>query len=187
MVKDEETIWRKFISKHMQMFILFIVAAVVAIIGVIYVFLWFVGDAQATGLVPTILGSWAMGHVISFLLNLIFWELVIVGIPVVIVITLIYFLWWKQLPDAERKEYKEKHLFGKSSRTRDGGGVFSFFVFIAFLIKIYLDGNWDKAFATWEFDYLIASWITALIWMFAIIGIPILLGLIWWITTGRKK
>jgi hypothetical protein len=187
MAKDEETIWRKFIDKHLQMFILFIVAAVMAIIGVIYVFLWFVGDAQATGLVPTILGEWAMAHVISFLLNLLFWELVIVGIPVGIVIALIYVLWWKQLPAAERKEYRTKHLFGKSSRTRDSGGVFSFFVFIAFLIKIYLDGNWDKAFATWEFDYLISSWITALIWMFVIIGIPMLLGLIWWITSGRKK
>lgn len=187
MVENEDKIWKKFISKHLQMFVLFIVAAVVAIIGAIYVFLWFVGDAQSTGLVPTALGSWAMGHVISFLLNLIFWEIIIIGIPVIIVIAVIYSLWWKKLPDAERKEYKKKHLFGKKSRTRDGGGIFSFIVFIAFVIKIYLDGNWDYPFANWEFNYLVYSYLTALVWIFIIIGIPMLLGLIWWITSGRKK
>jgi len=187
MAENEEKIWRKFLSKHWQMFVVWVVLAIVAIIGVIYVFLWFVGDAQSTGLVPTILGSWTMGHLISFLLNLIFWEILIIVIPVIIVIAAIYFLWWKQLPDAERKEYKKKHLFGKSSRTRDGGGIFSLFIFIAFVIKVWLDGNWDVPFATWKFDYLVYSYLTALIWILIIIGIPVLLGLIWWITSGRKK
>ena len=187
MVDNEEKIWKKFLNKHLQMFVLFIGIAIVAIIGAIYVFLWFVGDAQSTDLVPTILGSWTMGHLISFLLNLIFWEILIIGIPVIIVIAAIYFLWWKQLPDAERKEYKKKHLFGKSSRTRDGGGIFSLFVFILFVIKVYLDGNWDLPFANWEFNYLVYSYLTVLIWILIIIGIPMLLGLIWWITSGRKK
>jgi hypothetical protein len=187
MVEKDEKIWNKFLSKHWQMFAAWVVIAIVAIIGAVYVFLWFVGDAQTTGLVPTILGSWSMGHLITFLLNLLLWEILIIVIPVIIVIAAIYFLWWKKLPDAERKEYKKKHLFGKSSRTRDGGGIFSFFIFIAFVIKIWLDGNWDVPFATWKFDYLVYSYLTALLWILIIIGIPVILGVIWWITTGRKK
>ena len=187
MAENEEKIWRKFLSKHWQMFVVWVVVAIGAIIGAIYVFLWFVEDAQLTGLVPEILGSWTIRHLITFILNLIFWEILLIVIPVIIVIAAIYFLWWKKLPDAERKEYKKKHLFGKSSRTRDGGGIFSFVVFIAFAIKIFLDGNWEKPFASWKFDYLVYSYLTALIWILIIIGIPILLGLIWWITSGRKE
>ena len=69
MVENEEKIWRKFLSKHWQMFAVWVVIAIVAIIGAIYVFLWFVEDALLTGLVPEILGSCTMGQLITFILN----------------------------------------------------------------------------------------------------------------------
>ena len=181
-------IWSKFLSKHWKIFALIVAIGIVAIIGAIYIFLWFVGDAQSTNLVPTTLGLWTMGYFVSFILYLILWEILYIGIPVLIVIAAIFFLWWKKLPDEEKKEYKHGHLlFGKRSHRSDAGGGISFLIFIFFIIKIYLDGNWDFPFAEWSFDYLVYSWLTALLVVILIFAIPLGLGAIWWIHSKMKK
>jgi len=169
------------------MLVLFVVAAILAIAGAILVFLWFVGDAQVTSLVPATVGLWTIGYLVTFLLHLIFWEVLFIGIPVIITVAAIYFLWWKKIPDEERKEYRRRHLFGKSSRRTDGGGAISLLVNIVFIIKVYLDGNWNVPFATWTFDYLVYSYLWALLWMLIIFGIPLLLGGTWWIRREMKK
>jgi len=56
-----------------------------------------------------------------------------------------------------------------------------------FCIKVYLDGNWGVAIATWKFDYLVYSYLWALIWILIIFGIPMALGGIWWIRHEMKK
>jgi hypothetical protein len=185
--EDEDKIWKIFLRRHWKMFAVFIAIAIVAIIGAISVFRWFVGDAISTGLVPELLGEWSIGYLVTFLLNLLYWEILYIGIPVLIVVVLIIFLWWKKLPKEERKEYRKGHLFfGKSSKSDFGGGI-SFLVFIFFIIKVWLDGNWGLKFGTWEFEYLISTWITALIWVLIIFAIPIGLGIIWWIHSQLKK
>jgi hypothetical protein len=185
--ENDNNIWKKFLRNHWNMLIIFIVGAILACIGAIYVFLWFVGEAQLTGLAPTLLSGWAMGHFIPFLLHLIFWEFLFIGLPVIIAAAATYFLWWKKLPDKERKEYRDGHLFGKHSRRTDASGGISFLVFIVFCIKVYLDGNWGDAIATWKFDYLVYSYLLALIWILIIFGIPMALGGIWWIRHEMKK
>ena len=187
MAETGEKIWKKFLRRHWNMFMLFVAAATIAIIAAIFVFVWFVDHAQATGLVPSALRSWSMRYVVDFLLHLIFWELVLIGIPVIIFIAAVYHLWWKKLPKAERKEYKEKKLFGKRTRKTDGGEAISFLVTIFFVIKIWLDGNWNTPFASWDLDYLVYSWLTALMWVMIIIGIPILIGVIWWLNKEMKR
>jgi hypothetical protein len=169
------------------MLAIFIIGAIIVSIGAILVLLWFVGDSQLTGLVPSTLGQWTMGNLVAFILYLIFWEILLIGIPVIIAIIAVIFLWWKKLPDDEKKEYRSEHLFGKRSKRTEGGQGISFLVFIAFIIKIYLDGNWNVAFATWTFDYLVYSCIIAFIWVLIIIGIPIVIGGTWWILYQVKK
>ena len=186
--KNGENIWIKFLRKHWKMLIIVVLGAILASIGAILVFSWFAGDAQLTGLVPATLGLWAMGHIIPFLLHLLFWEFLLIGIPVIIAEAATYFLWWKKIPDTERKEYRDGHLFSKRShKTEGGGGAISFLIFIAFCIKVYLDGNWGVAVATWKFDYLVYSYLLATIWILIIFGIPIAIGGIWWIRHQMKK
>ena len=186
-VENDEKIWKKFLRNHWKILVLFIVGAILASIGAILVYLWFVGDAQLTGLVPATLGLWSMGHIVTFFLHLILWEAMIIGVPVILTIVGIIFLWWKKLPDDEKKEYKSEHLFGKRSHRAEGGEGISFLVFIAFIIKIYLDGNWNVPFATWTFDYIVYSCLLALIWVLIIFGIPIVIGGTWWIRHEMKK
>lgn len=172
-------VWRKFLKRHWKMAALFAVGAALIAAGAILVFLWFVGQAQSSGIVPISLDLWTMGHLIAFMLNLVFWELLLIGIPTIVALVGAYAL-YRRLPAEERDEYRRGGLF-KSSRRRDFGNGFSFLVNLAFVVKIYLDGNWNSPFATWTFDYLIYSYLVALLAIVVIFLVPALIGGTWWL------
>src|SRR4030067_1021139 len=99
--------WKKFLRKHWNMVALFAVGAVLASVGAILVFLWFVGDAQSTGLVPATLGLWTMGNLVTFILHAILWGLLLIGVPVALA-AVAGWLWWRRLSSEEKKE---NHFF----------------------------------------------------------------------------
>jgi hypothetical protein len=177
--------WKKFLRKHWNIVALFVVAAALAFTGAVYVFLWFVRDAQSTGMVPAILSQWTMGNLVTFILNAIFWELLLIGVPVALA-AVAGWLWWRKLPSEEKKQYR---FFGRRSRTTSGGSGISLLFFIAFCIKVFIDGNWNVPFATstWTLDYVVDSMISILIWSLIIVGIPVAIGIIWWIQHEMKK
>jgi hypothetical protein len=185
--KKYEKIWIKFLRNHWHIVVAFIAGIILAVTGAVLVFLWFVAEAQATGLVPLTLNLWAISHIVTFLLHLIFWEILLIGIPVIIAVVATWQLWWKKIPDKEREEYRKGRLFGKRSKTTDGGGGISLLINIVFVIKIYLDGNWEKPFADWTFDYLVYSYLWAIFWILIIFGIPIAIGATLWIRHEMKK
>ena len=173
--------WGKFLRKHWTAFAAFIAAAILAFAGAVYVFVWFTGNAQSTALVPSTLGMWTMGNVVAFILHAIFWELVLIGIPVAIGAVAAW-QWWKRLPDTEKN-----HLSWKRSRSRGAGGAISPLLFIAFALKVYVDGNWNVAISTYTLDYVVGSMVTILLWIVAIFAIPAIVGLIWWIRHEMNK
>jgi hypothetical protein len=186
--ENSEKIWKKFLRKHWKAIGLFVVGGILVFIGAILVYLWFVEKAQVTGLVPMTLNMWTMGYLVTFVLHVIFWEVLFIGVPAALVAVAVWWLWWKRFPDDEKEEYRREHLFsGTRSRSTNGGGGISFLVFIAFIIKIYLDGNWNVPFAAWTFDYLVYSCIKALIWVLIICGIPLAIGGTWWLRHEMKK
>jgi hypothetical protein len=178
-----ESGWGQFMRKHWTAFASFIVAAILAAAGAVYVFVWFTGNAQATGLVPSTLGLWTMGNTVDFILHAIFWELVLIGIPAAIA-AIVGWQWWKRIPEEEKRMY---HLSSKSSRSRDAGGAISPLLFIAFAIKVYVDGNWNVAISTFSLDYVVGSMVTILLWIVAIFAIPAVIGLVWWIHRETTK
>lgn len=175
--EKESSDWGRFLGKHWRIFAVFIAVAILAIAGAVYVFVWFTGNAQSTGLVPASLGLWTMNNIIMFILNIIFWELVLIGIPVAVG-AVIGWQWWRRLPEEEKMEY---HLSGKRSKTRNAGGAISPLLFIALALKVYVDGNWNQAISTYSLDYVVGSMVTILIWTAAIFAIPAIAGLVWWI------
>jgi hypothetical protein len=168
--------------KHWNMVAVAIAAGILAVIGAVYVFLWFVGNAQSSGLVPSLLGQWSMSNTVSFILHAIFWELLLIGIPVAVG-AILGWQWWKRLPEEEKREYH----FGKSSKSSSAGGAVSPLLFIAFAIKVYVDGNWNHAISTYTLDYVVGSMVTILVWAAAIFAIPAIIGIIWWIRHEMNK
>jgi hypothetical protein len=173
--------WSRFLRKHWPAFAAFIAAAILAFAGAVYVFVWFTGNAQATGLVPPTLGMWSMGNTVAFILHAIFWELVLIGIPVAVGAVAAW-QWWKRLPETEKS-----NLSHKRSRSRSAGGAISPLLFIAFALKVYVDGNWNVAISSYTLDYVVGSMVTILLWIVAIFAIPAIVGLVWWIRHEINK
>ncbi len=173
--------WRLFMRRHWVVFAAFISAAILVAAGTIYVFVWFTGNIQAVGLVPSSLSLWSMMDIVIFILHAIFWELLLIGIPAAIG-GVIGWQWWKHIPEQEKQQY---NLESKRSKGRDAGRVISPLLFIIFAIKVYLDGNWTQAIASWNVDYVVGSMVTIVIWIAAICAIPAAIALAVWI--GRTK
>ena len=162
---------------------MFAAAGIALVVAAVYVFAWFTSNAQSTGLVPSTLGLWTMGNMVAYILHLIFYELVLIGVPAVVV-AVIGWQWWKRLPEREKQEY---HMSGKSSRSSAAGGAIPPLLFIAFAIKVYVNGNWNTAISTYTLNYVVGSMITILEWIAAIAAIPAVIGIIWWIHHEMNK
>ncbi len=180
---EKRSEWGKFLKRHWGAFALFVVAATLAVAFAIYVFVWFTGTAQSMGVVPAVLGAWSMSSVVLFILHAVFWELVLIGIPVAIGAAIAW-QWWKRLPEEEKQSY---HLVGRSSKSRGAGGAIGPLLFIAFALKVYVDGNWSQAISTYTLDYVVGSMVTILIWVAAIFAIPSAVGIAWWIFHEMNK
>lgn len=174
--------WRTFTRRHWGAVAVFAVAAILAFAWAVWVFLWFVGLAQSSDLVPSRIGFWTMANLLNFILNAIFWEVVLVGIPVAVCAGAGW-MWWRRLPYEERRSYR----FGRRGRGAGGGGGIGLLFFIAFLIKVYLDGRWDAAIAAYTVNYVVGSLVLILEWFAVIFGIPAAIALIWWMRRETKK
>jgi hypothetical protein len=174
--------WKGFMRRHWRAGAIFTVACVVIFAAAVYVFWWFTGNAQSTGLVPSSLSLWTMGNLVGFILYSILWELLLIGIPVAIG-AVIAWAWWRRLPEEERRGYH----WGKRARNTGGSGGFGLFLFILFAIKVWLDGNWNAAIATFTLNYVVGSVITILVWLAVIFGIPGAIIVIWWIRHELRK
>jgi hypothetical protein len=174
--------WKGFMRRHWGGVSIFAVACVIVAAWAVYVFWWFVGKAQSTSLVPSSLSLWTTGNLVSFILNSILWEVLLVGIPIIIG-AVIAWQWWRRLSPEERMGYH----FGKRGRKTGGSGGVTFLFFVAFVIKVYLDGNWNIPIATFTVNYVVGSLITILAWLAVIFGIPAAIVATWWIRRELKK
>ncbi|NVM29893.1 MAG: hypothetical protein HWN65_13700 [Candidatus Helarchaeota archaeon] len=188
-VSDE--VWKKFLRRHWKMTLMIIAGISVATIGGFLLFYFFIlPNAIGTGIVPLALSAWTMGNVISFILNIILWEFLIIGIPAIAVAAVIFLQWWNKLPDEEKEEYQREPK-KKGPRRRitagSGSGIISFLVFLTWCIIIYIDGKWDVAFSNWDLNYLTNSILAAFLWDLLIFGLPIGLILLWWLRREMKE
>ncbi len=184
---NSEAVGKMFVKRHWKMLAVAIIGIILAMAGAVMVYLWFVEDAQSTGMVPSTLSQVSVGHIVDFILHLAFWEVLLVGIPVAVSAIAFYFLWWRRLPSGERREYRRAKIFGSDSHSTKAGNGISFAIHVFILLKIYMDGNWNVAISTWSLDYLVNTGLWALLCILVIAGIPMVIGGLWWLSGGKDK
>lgn len=172
-----EANWRGFIKRHWAASTAIGVAAASAAAAAIYLFVWFTANAQTTGLVPVALSLWSMSSVVTYIIYTAIWELAVVGIPVALA-AIAAWQWWKRIPESEKAGLHT----AKASKSRRAGGAISPLLFIAFAIKVYVDGNWTQPIASWNLDYVVGSMVTILLWTVAIFAVPAVIVAVWWLT-----
>ena len=168
---------KKFLLKHWKMTIVMAASIIGAAIIALYVFLWVVSEAILLGPYPVGLGDWTIGLIVMFVLNLIYWELLLVATWVIPLVGGLY--WWvSKLPDAE--------IWKPKRGRRESGDAFGFFIAMGWLIMIWIDGRWNQTLQTWTFTEWIYSWLTALGWLLLIAGIPAIILIVLWFVFGEK-
>ena len=188
-LKTEEAIWIKFLRRHWKIVVIIGAGLITAGIGALLIFLAFKDWAIFNSIVPADLGQWTLGYTFTFILNLILWEFLSIGLPVIAAAAVIFLQWWNKLPDDEKEEYtkERKKTTPRSGITAGtGGSIVWGLTLIVWLIMVYADGKWDLPFQSWQTDYLIMSSLTAFLWVLLIAGIPVAIFVIWWIRRELK-
>lgn len=183
---SEEAV-KKFLRRHWKMAGILIGVIAVAVIVSVYVFFRVAADLQTQGLVPLTLGQWTVGYFIGFMFHVILWEVVFVVSWVIPIVVVIFALWYRKLPDEERKEYGLSPKRGTDPRRIEGGGFFSFWIGVVWLIVVWFTGRWNLAFQNWTFNELIYSWFAACLWALLPLVIAGTIYLIWWLRKEMKK
>ena len=168
--------WKAFVRRHWRLVLAAVGGIAAAGAAALAVFLWVVATTQANGLVPSGLRDWTAGSLVTFVLNLVLWELLLVASWVVPIAAASFFLWYKKLPAEERRELEGAPR--RARRTGGGGGV-SFFVWLVWLVIVWTDGRWNLALKDWTFNQLVESWIAAGLVVLLFVGVPALVYLVW--------
>jgi len=186
---SEKQFWKDIIKKYKNSFIVLIVACVCVVIGVLMVLVWYVNTSPLGGQGTWTFDRWTLNYIVGFIIQIILWELLFVGVPTGLFFGLGGYFWWRKLPAEEKQVFKDREK-KDSHRKKDygGGGGFGFFMFIAYCIYIAVDGNYNTLLGAKSYSYWIFSWFLTLMWIFIVFGIPIgIILLILYFTKWRKK
>jgi hypothetical protein len=173
--------WKAFVRRHWKLVLAGVGGVAGVAVAALAVFLWVVANTQANGLVPSGLGDWSAGSALTFILQLVLWELLLVASWAVPVAAAAFFLWYKKLPEEERRGMEGAPRRGRAA---GGGGGVSFFVFLVWLLIVWSDGRWNLALRNWTFNELVNSWIAAGLVVVLVAGVPALLYLVWVLRKG---
>lgn len=182
---SDEDFWKQKISKHWKAFTIFVVACIFAVASTVWVLFWYIENTSVGAMGMATVGEWTIAGIWEFFIFLVIWELLIVGIPVAIAAGIGWYLWWKKGLTAEEKAEFNGRWRGKG--TAEGGG-FSFFMFIAYSIYLYINGELFTPLGDYPYSFWVYSWFYTLGWLLIIVGIPavIILTLVYF-TIWRKK
>ncbi|MFX1312760.1 MAG: hypothetical protein ACFFHD_09125 [Promethearchaeota archaeon] len=178
---SDETFWKNKIKEHWKTFTIIIAAIICIVIGGLLVLFWVL---EANPFVDPRTGTfndWTLNYVVGFIILIILWELLFVGVPSGLFFGLGGYLWWRRLPEEEKQEFRardKKEKEYKGVKTGGGGGGFSIVMFIAYCIYIAVDGNYNATFGSRSFTYWIYAWFLTLMWILIVVGIPIAIALI---------
>ena len=167
-----------------------IIVGLILFIGAFFVLYGFI-ELSPIGLNgEATLDQWTLKGVVVFSIQIILWELLIIGVPAGLFFGVGGYLWWRRLPEEEKQEIKNRDRKAKHHKKAKyaGGGGSSLLMFIAYCIYIVADGNYNAPFGTQPYSYWVYSYLLTLMWIMIVLGIPAgIICLILYFTKWRKE
>jgi len=189
--KSDETFWMGMAKKHWVAILILVLAVVGVFIGFFCIILTFVANSDVGGYGTWTLAEFSIGTGILWFLLLILWELLLAFLPFIGFCCLILAIYWYVILSEEDKEAikarDRKEKSKKKKRTQEGGGGITFLFTIAFLIVVFIQGQWLTPVGTLPYSYWIEAWLTGFIWCCIIAGIPILVIIILYLVFRSKR
>jgi len=189
MEKEQENsdaqFWKVEIKKHWKVLILFLVAIVILAIIAVNVLIWHIQTSPIGNYGKATFDQWSLDWIVRFIILLILWELLFVGLPAALFFGLGGYLWWQQLPADEKKMYKDQEK--RTHKKRNGGGGCGLLLFIAYCIYIAIDGNFYAAFGSQPYSYWVYSYLLTIGWLMIIFGIPMAIAGLLYLRYWLKK
>ena len=179
---DWNIVWKK----EKKLMTTFIIAGILAIIGFFLVLFCFIETSPLGGEGEWTFNDWTMNYVFGFIILVILWELLFVGIPALIFFGVSGYMWWNNLSAEKKEEYKCLEKDSKTGNLSKGGCGGSFFFFILVCIVIAIDGNWNTRFAELSYSYFFYACMFGLMWLGIIIGSPALIATLIWYRWKEK-
>ena len=184
----EKTYWEKKIKEHWKPFVVVIIALIFAFIGAIIVLIWFIETSPIGAQGDALIGDWSLDWIVGFMILLILWELLFVGLPVVVFFIVGFYIWWNRLSDEDKAEFKARDKKKHRTRNTGGEGGGGLLMFIAYCIYIGLQGNYYAPFSSQPYSYWVYAMFYTLMWLVIIFGIPIgIILIIVYFAVWRKK
>lgn len=173
-IEIDSSFWKKYVKKYWMYVPIYIVGAIVAITFSIIVGLWYMNISVIGGLGTWTFDQWSVGYAVIFMLVLMLFELLMVGLPTLGYMGGVTLLLWSRLPDEEKEELKSRRKKNKGAgRKMGGGGGGSFLLLIVSLVIILVEGNWFEPFGNLPYTYFVYVWLLACLWTSLVFGIPI--------------
>lgn len=195
--KTEEEIgefWKVLIRDHWLKLIPFALVIVAAFISGVYVFLWHneigLGFGSFWGLT---FNDWSFGLCFVYFFMLLLREFLLVMLPTLGVLAILFGLIWAATSPENRQKLKELNKREEEKKKKHpnkasgGAGGCTGIVTIVFLIIMAANGKWDTPFGNMDFQYFVVTYLWAIIWVALVIGIPVLIGGLFYLRYKLKK
>ena len=192
---SNDVFWKRLAVRYWWVVLIFALLLVGVIIGLGLTLDLYIRTSTIGGGGTWTFDQFHMIDVILWCIFLILWELLIVGLPTLAVAgTFVGILWFVVLPDDVKAEIKERNKKEEEKAKKHrgkkagGGGGFGFLLFLGVLIKMTIEGTMDTRFGYLNYRYFIDSYVTVIIWILIIIGIPLaIIAIIWFVRKyGRE-
>jgi hypothetical protein len=185
----EDTFWKGIIRKYWVAFLILALVVVGFFIVFFTIILAYVENSAIGGFGTWTLAEFSVGTGILWMLVLFGWELLLGVLPFGGLCLLILGIYWAViLSEEDKAAIKARDRKKKKYRKTEGGGV-TFLFTIAFLIVVFVDGQWLTPIGSpsLPYSYWIQAYLTGFIYVCLIFGIPILvLALIYLVYKGKK-